>query len=68
MQIIRIDVKDRYVSNVLTMLKGMKDVMIEKINIDTPSGREDDEDFIKLQISVMDRTWDNNEDKAWDEL
>jgi len=68
MQTIRIDVKDMYVSNVLTMLKGMKDVMIEKINIDTPGSREDDEDFIKLQTSVMDKTWDNDEDKAWDEL
>ena len=68
MQTIHIDVKDIYVSNVLTMLKSMKDVMIDKINLDTPSGIQDEEDLMKLQANSMNETWDNDEDKAWDEL
>jgi len=68
MQTIHIDVKDMYVSNVLTMLKSMKDVMIDKINLDTPSDTRDEEDFMKLQTMSMNKTWDNDEDKAWDEL
>jgi len=68
MQTIHIDVKDMYVSNVLTMLKSMKDVMIDRINLETPSSTRDEEDFMKLQTSSMNKTWDNDEDKAWDEL
>jgi len=68
MQTIHIDVKDIYVSNVLTILKSMKDVMIDKINLDTPSGIRDEEDFMKLQASSLKETWDNDEDKVWDEL
>ena len=71
MQTIYIDVKDQYVSNVLTMLKGMKDVMIDKIRIDTPNSPEvsgTSEELMKLQSSTMQKTWDNTDDKAWDEL
>ena len=68
MQTIHIEVKDIYVSNVLTMLKSMKDVMINKINLDTSNSARDDENFMKLQANSMDKTWDNDEDKAWDEL
>ena len=68
MQTIHIDVKDMYVSDVLSMLQSMKDVMIDRINLDTPSGTRDEEDFMKLQISSMNKTWDNDEDKAWNEL
>lgn len=28
----------------------------------------DDLDFTELQISSMSKTWDNDQDKAWDEL
>jgi len=68
MQTIHIDVKDIYVSNVLTILESIKDVMIEKINIESTNSRKDEEDFMKLQIDSMESTWDNDEDKAWDEL
>jgi len=68
MQTIHIDVKDRYVSNVLTLLRSMKDVMIDKVSVDTPSTTRDKEELMKLQTTSMSNTWDNDEDKAWDEL
>ncbi len=71
MQTIYIDVKDQYVSNILTMLKGVKDVMIDKIRIDTPNSPEasaTSEELMELQSSSMQKTWDNADDKAWDEL
>ena len=68
MQTIHIDVKDNYISNVLTMLKGMKDVMIENIHIDDNRVKNDEETFIDLQVPSMEKTWDNDADKGWDAL
>jgi len=72
MQTIHIDVKDSYVSNVLTLLKGVKDVMIEKIHVDSPK-EDSNNDFMDLQMMSMQEhsmksTWDNDADKAWDGL
>ena len=68
MQTIHIDVKDHYVSNVLTMLKGMKDVMIDNIHLDNAVPKKDKEIFIDLQVPSMHKIWDNDADKAWDAL
>ncbi|WP_457749138.1 type II toxin-antitoxin system RelB/DinJ family antitoxin [Sulfurimonas sp.] len=36
--------------------------------ITTIQKNKDDDDFMKAQESSMSRTWDNDKDKAWDEL
>lgn len=68
MQKITIEVKDNYTTNVLEMLHGLKGVMIEKIKFDSDNTSKIDFDFMKLQIDSMKHTWDNQEDKAWDDL
>jgi len=68
MQKITIEVKDNYTTNVLEMLHGLKGVMIEKIKFDTDQEGKVDLDFMNLQIDSMKHTWDNQEDKAWDDL
>ena len=68
MQIITIEVKDNYTSNVLEMLHGLKGVMIEKIKFDSDQENRVEPDFIKLQIDSMQHTWDNQEDEAWDDV
>ncbi len=69
MQMIYIEVKENYVSNVLKMLDGIKDVMIDKIKLEPLDKQERTEDtLMMLQSSSMEKTWKNDEDKAWDEL
>jgi predicted RNA-binding protein with RPS1 domain len=68
MQKIIIEVKDNYTTNVLEMLHGLQGVMIEKIKLDTKERGKVDLDFIKLQTESMKKTWDNQEDEAWDDL
>ena len=66
MQKITIEVKDNYMNNVLEMLYSLQGVMIDKIKLTHDDKTEND--FLKLQISSMNKTWDNKEDKVWDEL
>jgi hypothetical protein len=74
MQTIHLEVKDNYVQNVLNMLNSIKDTMIDEIIVDKsikdPNDKycNEDEDLKKLQIKSMSKTWDNEEDKAWDAL
>ena len=68
MQKITIEVKDDYASNVLEMLYSLKGVMIEKIKFDPSNTSKIDLDFMKLQVDSMKHTWENQEDKAWDDL
>ena len=68
MQTIHIDVQESQVSTVVTMLKSMKDVMINNIHIAGTLANDDEKDFMDLQVASMDKTWDNDEDKAWDGL
>lgn len=63
-QTIHLEVKDDYVKNLLVMLNSLKDIMIEKIDVETP----EKETLTKLQETSMSKTWDNEEDKVWDEL
>ena len=53
-------------NNVLEMLHSLQGVMIDKIKLAKDNKIEND--FLKLQISSMKKTWDNEEDKVWDEL
>jgi len=69
MQTIYIEVKDNYVSNVLKMLDGIKDVMIDKIKLEPLEEQEKAENsLVALQITSIEKTWENDDDKAWDAL
>jgi len=67
MQTIHLEVKDDYVKNVLVMLSSLKDIMIEKIDVEASNENEVME-FSVLQESSMLKSWDNEEDKVWDAL
>ena len=67
MQKITIEVKDNYMNNVLEMLHGLQGVMIDKIKLADDDNKVEN-DFMKLQISSMEKTWDNEEDKVWNDL
>ena len=69
MKTIYIEVKDDYVSNVLKMLDGIKDVMINKIKFEPlDKEKKTEQVLMMLQSSSMEQTWKNDEDKAWDDL
>ncbi len=68
---IHIDVKDSYLSNVLSMLESLKGVMPNKIDVDTAKSDHDKTDFTIIQnaqIDSMKDIWENESDKAWDEI
>ena len=67
MQKITIEVKDNYIKNVLEMLHGLQGVMIDKIKLNSDENKVET-DFMKLQMSAMERTWENEEDRVWDDL
>jgi len=66
MQKITIEVKEPYMHNVLEMLHSLQGIMIDKIKL--VEDTQINNDFIKLQIPSMKSTWDNEEDKVWDDL
>jgi translation elongation factor EF-G len=69
MQKITIEVKDDYVNNIMSVLQGLKGVIVDKIKFDDSMYiNSTDENIIKLQQDSMSITWENDEDKAWDEL
>jgi hypothetical protein len=45
MQTIHLEVKDAYVKNIMTLLDSLKDVMIDKIEIDGDANLKDDPYF-----------------------
>ena len=69
MQKIYIEVKDDYTNNILEILHGLNGVMIDKIKLYS-SGKESrvDKDLISLQFESMSKTWENEEDEAWDNV
>ena len=67
MQKITIEVKDDYVNNIIAVLQGLKGVIVDKIKLDDMAIKESDtKGMIALQQDVMERIWNNDEDKAWD--
>ena len=68
MQKITIEVKDDYINNIMEVLHGLNGIMIEKIKLDHSNKELSENDFIDLQINTMKKTWNNEEDKAWDEV
>ena len=63
MKTIYIDVKDSYVSNVLSMLESVREKPLEVKYNDA-----DLHALKSLQESAMVQTWENDADKAWDAL
>ncbi len=69
MQKITIEVKDDYVNNIMSVLHGLKGVIVDKIKFDDSTySNSNDDNMIKLQQDSMRNTWDNDEDKVWDAL
>ena len=69
MQKIIIEVKDDYVNNIMSVLQGLKGVIVDKIKFDDSIHyNSNDDNMIKLQQDSMRNTWNNDEDKAWDAL
>lgn len=68
MRTITLEVKDNYLDNTLEILHGLKDVMIDKISVkynDIVDVNEQNS-FIQLSNSTLDKVWDNNEDAVYD--
>ncbi len=63
MQHIHLAVQNNHMPKLMHILNGLQDVMIEKIQIEKNA-----QSLINLQESSMASTWDNEQDKAWDEL
>jgi hypothetical protein len=54
---------------VLWFLRHLKDEGVEILDTNKKSIKDDNEiEFKNLQLDSMSKTWDNDEDKAWDEL
>ena len=68
MQKITIEVRDNYMNNVLEMLHGLQGVMIDKIKLASENSEKVESDFIKLQVSPMEKVWDNEEDAVWNDM
>ena len=66
---ITIDFQDKNVAKkVLWFLTSLKDKGIKIIAKQDKSHEQYDAKFQNLQISSMEKTWDNNFDEAWNEL
>ncbi|MGE4509507.1 MAG: hypothetical protein AB7D43_00230 [Sulfurimonadaceae bacterium] len=67
MQTIHIDVQDGYVAKVVTMLETLRGVMLEDIKVEKKSTPfTSPKELVDAQQIVMQSTWDNDADKAWD--
>ena len=68
MQKITIEVKDGYFQNIMSVLQGLRGIIINKINFEEKMHNKRDEDIMIFQEDAMRHTWNNDEDKAWDAL
>ena len=59
-----IDVKDNKLDVILTIIKNLKDDVIECYHID--SKEEENTDFMKLSNVTLEKIWDNEEDSVYD--
>ena len=59
-----IDVKDNKLDVILTIIKNLKDDVIERYHID--SKEEENTDFMKLSNVTLEKIWDNEEDSVYD--
>ncbi len=68
MQTIHIDVSDIYATKLINMLENLKGIMLEEIRVDKSIEIIDNDivDLIQSQENTMAKTWENEEDEAWD--
>jgi hypothetical protein len=64
MHTLTIDVKDNKLDVILTIIKNLKDDVIERYHID--SKEEENTDFMKLSHAAFENVWDNEEDSVYD--
>ena len=70
MQTIQIEVQDSYANKVINILENLKGIFLEDILIKKRVDSVDNNmvSMINAQEEVMKKTWDNDEDEAWNEL
>ena len=69
MQTIHINVQDTYATKVVALLETLRGVMLEDIKVEKKhNSLTTPKELIDAQQNVMQSTWDNDEDKAWDGL
>ena len=66
MQTIIIDVKDNKLDIILTIIKNLKDGVIESYHIDPK--KQENTDFMKLSNNALGTVWDNQEDSVYDKF
>ena len=64
MHTLTIDVKDNKLDVILTIIKNLKDDVIERYHVD--SKEEENRDFMKLSHAAFENVWDNEEDSVYD--
>ena len=67
MQTIHIDVSDIYATKLINMLENLKGIMLEEIRVNKSIEIIDNDivDLIQSQEDIMAKTWENEEDEAW---
>ncbi len=66
MQTVIIDVKDNKLDVILTIIKNLKDDVIESYYID--SKKLENSDFMRLSNTALEKIWDNQEDSVYDKF
>ena len=68
MKTIQLEVKDNYVDNVMTLLSGLKDIMIDKIEIQKDKNLELDPYFYerKAELEQLDRDIESGKEELFD--
>ena len=66
MQTITIDVKDNKLDIILTIIKNLKDDVIEGYHIDPK--KQENTDFMRLSNNALGKVWDNQEDSVYDKF
>ena len=66
MQTITIDVKDNKLDIILTIIKNLKDDVVESYHVDPKE--EERTDFMKLSNTALEKVWDNEEDSVYDKF
>ena len=66
MQTITIDVKDNKLDIILTIIKNLKDDVVESYHVDPKE--QEKTDFMKLSNTSFGKVWDNQEDSVYDKF
>ncbi len=66
MQTITIDVKDNNLDIILTIIKNLKNDVVESYHVN--SKEQERIDFMKLSNTALEKVWDNQEDSVYDKF